>query len=217
MVVTVVAVVFSFLAKFALFRWIGRSFLYLLITLYNLFIIVILSIGIGFFATVLIFIASTYEFFISDNGLSVSATNLGLIFTLIVTSLFVFGTMILALFPLSKKKFTIAFLSIIVIGTMIIFPLIVKHFYPSVTISFLFAFLLSLVICLIAYLFMHYLNIMDSIEYRKIKNDRTLTMREKRQKLERFKWQTEQKREKNKRIQPAVFPWIYYRRKPETE
>lgn len=215
-VVAVIGILFSFLSKYSFFRVLGSIFKYALIAIFNLIIITVLTIGLGFITFVLIYLASMYDFFITGDIYTVGVSNITLIFVLIVCCLFIIGTLALSIVPLTKFQFTLGSYSIIVLGTTVLFPVLVQQFHPTVSVSILFAFVLSIVSTVAGFVFFFILGAKSERQKQlEVLRDPDLTYRQKRRRLETLERERKIEKKRAQNLRPAIFPWIYHRKQPK--
>src|SRR5699024_154278 len=154
-VVTVLALIYNFLKKFALFRFLGRMFKYTIIAILNAAIIIIFAIGIGFVNNLLLLFFGDYSGTDISELHNVGLTKVTLNFVFIFVCSFVIGTLLLSRIPLTKTQFQIGAISIMIISTAILFPILTAYNHPSVSISFLFALFLSILSPAIFFIFLY--------------------------------------------------------------
>lgn len=215
-IIGVFGILFSILSKSSLFRSVGSFFKYILLTVFNLFIIIVLASCLGIVTFIFIYIGSIYDLFITGDIYSIGVTKITALFVLIITSLFVISTLILARIPLKKGTFFTAAYGIVIGGTAILFPVFVQVFYPEITVSFIFSILLTVATTAFTFIFLFIKGKKDAnAGYIKALQDKDTPIYRKKRKLEHAHRQRQFAKRRERNLRPAIFPWIYYRKKPE--
>lgn len=211
-VVTVLALVYNFLKKFALFRFLGRVFQYTIIAILDTAIIIIFAIGIGFVNNLLLLFLGNYSGTDIYELHSVGITKITLNFVFVFVCSFVIGTLLLSRIPLTKTRFQMGAISIMVISTTILFPILTAYNHPSISIAFPFALFLSILSPAIFFIFLYLTRYEDEGKIYGIRRDHTLTHRERRREIDYIRNRQQRNNEQAEKIKAAIFPWIYFRK-----
>lgn len=214
-IVVILASIYNFLAKFSIFRFLGRMIKYTIIVIFNLIFIVAFMFFLMYITNLVIILFSMTELFDSKEIYEIGIGEISQSFVITITILFIVGTMILSLIPLSNRHFRGSTLLIVLGGTTISLPFIIQKFYESTSVSFLLSFSLSIIAPLIMYIAFF---IMKGDEFRRerkyIWKNKKLTYFEKMERLDDLEEKHRLDSIRLQNIRPAFLPWIYYRKKP---
>ncbi|HLR65206.1 MAG TPA: hypothetical protein VK075_07255 [Pseudogracilibacillus sp.] len=144
-VIGLIIISLASLRKYSIAETIIRIIRLGLILFLNFVVIAMLWLVISYITVPILFYLSTNESLISIQG-DVTTSQIAMLFTLMLISLFIIVTYLLSLIPMKSIIYVISTMVIVIMGTTVLFYLVVPLRFDDVTMSISLPFILSLLV-----------------------------------------------------------------------